>query len=126
MSRLRTTKQLEILRKSMEKNDAFFDAESLYEEAKKKDADIGIATIYRFLREEADAGNLFSYRCGKRRVYSRKKKSHCHFVCEETGKVIHFDVDSIDFLKDKIPGEITSFQIEVRGIRNDHKKQKKQ
>ena len=34
---------------------------------------------------------------------------------EETGKVIHFDVDSLDFLKNKIPGSISSFQIEVKG-----------
>ena len=36
-------------------------------------------------------------------------------ICEETGKVIHFDVDSLDFLKNKIPGSISSFQIEVKG-----------
>ena len=37
-------------------------------------------------------------------------------LCEETGKIIHFDVDSLDFLKNKIPGTISSFQIEVRGV----------
>jgi hypothetical protein len=41
---------------------------------------------------------------------------------EKTGKVIHFKIESLDFLKNKIPGTIKSFQIEVRGICNNHNK----
>jgi Fe2+ or Zn2+ uptake regulation protein len=65
-------------------------------------------------------GTIYSYLCDRRIVYSREKKSHCHFICEKTGKVVHFDVDSLDFLKNKIPGSITSFQLEVKGICKDN------
>jgi Fe2+ or Zn2+ uptake regulation protein len=63
-----------------------------------------------------ESGELYSYTCNRRTIYSKGKKSHCHFECEKTGKIIHFDIDNIDFFKDKIPGDITSFQLEVKGI----------
>jgi Fe2+ or Zn2+ uptake regulation protein len=68
------------------------------------------------LKKLRNSEEIFSYTCDNKLLYSNVKKSHCHFICQETGKVIHFDVDSLDFLKDKIPGEISSFQIEVKGI----------
>ena len=114
----RNTRQKRLLQDSAERIGAFFSAEELHERVLKKDPSIGIATVYRFLKSSDD---LFSYRCGTRKVFSKGKKSHCHFVCEKTGKVIHFDLDNIDFLKDKIPGSITSFQLEVRGVCKDCK-----
>jgi Fur family ferric uptake transcriptional regulator len=119
MGKLRETKQKQIIREELDKLDSFFNAEELFEVVKTKDASIGIATIYRFLKEAKNNRELFSYVCDRKTVYSKGKKSHCHFICEETGEIIHFEIDNIDFLKDKIPGSITSFQIEVRGICKD-------
>ena len=112
----RNTKQKEIIQKELNKIKTFFSAEELYDKVKKKDKNIGIATIYRFLNELKKNHEIYSYICDRRQIYSQEKKSHCHFTCEETGKVIHFDIDSLDFLKNKLPGTITSFQLEVRGI----------
>ena len=67
------------------------------------------------LKKLIEEGKIHSYSCNRKIIYSSNVKSHCHFICEKTGKIIHFDVDSLDFLKDKIPGEISSFQIEVKG-----------
>jgi Fur family ferric uptake transcriptional regulator len=111
----RNTKQKEIINKEVNRFKTFFTAEDLYEKVKVIDKNIGLATIYRFLKTLRKNGNIFSYTCDGKLVYSTENKSHCHFVCEETGKVIHFDVDSLDFLKNKIPGSISSFQIEVKG-----------
>lgn len=94
--------------------EGFFDAEELYDEIKQEG--VSKATVYRYLSEAKDAGRLYGYLCDRRQVYAKGKKSHCHFECEKTGRIIHFDVDNIDFLKDKIPGTITSFQIEVKGV----------
>ena len=116
---MRETKQKEIIREEIENIDSFFNAEDLYELIGKKDPGIGLATIYRFLKKSVKEKSLYSYVCDRRTVYSKKKRSHCHFVCEKTGKIIHFDVDSLDFLKNKIPGDITSFQIEVKGVCNE-------
>ncbi|MCK5176973.1 MAG: transcriptional repressor [Candidatus Aenigmarchaeota archaeon] len=114
----RNTPQKEIIQKEIDKFNTFFTAEELYQRVKKVNKDIGLATIYRFLKRVRKAGNMYSYTCNNKIIYSKENKSHCHFVCEETGKVVHFDINSLDFLKDKIPGSIISFQIEVRGICN--------
>ncbi len=115
----RNTRQKELIAKEAEKLTGMFDAEKLYEIVKKKDDSIGIATIYRYLKESKGKGELYSYICDRRTIYSKGKNSHCHFICEKTGKIIHFDISNIDFLKNKIPGTITSFQIEVRGVCED-------
>lgn len=115
----RRTKQKSILENETDKINHFFTAEELLEKAKKKDPNMGIATVYRFLKDMKNNKRLFSYVCNRRMIYSKDKRSHCHFICEKTGKTIHFDIESLDFLKNKIPGEITSFQLEVRGICRD-------
>jgi Fe2+ or Zn2+ uptake regulation protein len=112
----RNTKQKEIIRGELNKISSFFNAEELFNKVNQKDTNIGIATIYRFLNDAQNNGELFAYTCDRKKVYSKGKKSHCHFVCEKTGKIIHFDIDNIDFLKDKIPGNISSFQLEVKGV----------
>ena len=72
--------------------------------------------VFRFERPEWNQNKeLFSYLYQKRKVYAKDKRSHCHFICEKTGRVIHFDVNSIDFLQEKVPRKIKSFQIEVKG-----------
>ena len=111
----RNTKQKETINKEIQKINSFFNAEELHEKVMQQDKNIGIATIYRYLNEAQEKGDLFTYMCDRKKTYSKGKKSHCHFICEETGKIIHFDIDNIDFIKDKIPGTISSFQLEVRG-----------
>lgn len=111
----RKTKQKQILQEAMNEINTFFDAEELNKKAK----NIGIATVYRFLKKQEEKGNVYSYICNRRKVYSKEKKSHCHFICEKTGKIIHFEIEDINFLKNKIPGKITSFQLEVKGVCKD-------
>jgi len=112
----RKTKQKELVLEVIKKFKTFFTAEDLYDKVKKCNKDIGLATIYRVLNKLRNEGEIYSYKCNNRLIYSQDHRSHCHFICEETGKVIHFDIDSLDFLKNKIPGTISSFQIEVKGI----------
>jgi len=119
MVQKRNTRQKDIIQKKLEGIDTFFNAEELWEAVKKEQKNVGIATIYRFLNEMKQNNLIYSYKCNRRTVYSKQNKSHCHFVCESTGKIIHFNIDSLDFLKDKIPGSIKSFQLEVRGICKD-------
>jgi len=117
MARSRTTRQYEVLTEAIKNLSSFFDAQELLTEANNTE-EISQATTYRFLKQQVQDKHLFEYRCEGSRVFTKQKRSHCHFICEETNKVIHFDVDNIDFLKDKVPGEIRSFQIEVRGVCN--------
>ncbi len=110
----RQTKQKRVIGEELDKFKTFFTAEDLHEKVKAKN--VSLATIYRFLNELKSKKKIYSYLCDRRQVYSNSQNSHCHFICEKTGKVIHFTVGNIDFLKNKIPGKITSFQIEVKGI----------
>lgn len=114
--KIRNTKQKEIIDKQIKEFKTFFTVEDLYEKIKAIDKNIGLATIYRFLKTLRKDKKIFFYTCNNKLVYSKENKSHCHFVCEKTGKIIHFNINSLDFLKDKIPGSITSFQIEVKGL----------
>jgi Fur family transcriptional regulator, ferric uptake regulator len=110
----RNTKQKQIITQEIAKMGEFFSAEELYDKLKIIDESIGIATIYRNLKTMVEKKEINMYMCDRRQVYA-KTHNHCHFIDEETGEVIHFDIASLDFLKNKIPGKITSFQIEVRG-----------
>ena len=119
MKKNRNTRQKQIIEEEFQKTKTFFTAEELHKKVLKKDKKIGIATIYRFIKELKKQGKVYSYLCNRRNIFSKGQKSHCHFICEKTGKVIHFEINNLDFLKNKIPGSITSFQLEVKGICND-------
>ena len=118
--RLRNTKQKELLKEEVGRFNAFFTAENLLKRASKKHSELGIATVYRFLNDMVNRKELHSYVCDKKTLYSRKAISH--FICERTGKIIHFDINDLNFLKsirEKIPGTITSVQLEIKGICDD-------
>ncbi|MBT3298159.1 hypothetical protein HN385_04495 [archaeon] len=132
MAKNRNTIQKKIIQSELDKMKTFFTAESLYEKIKQKESNVkeensisknnskvSLATIYRYLNDLKSQNKIYSYICNRRQLYSKHVKNHCHFICEETGKVTHFEIDSLDFLKDKIPGNITSFQLEVRGLCDD-------
>ena len=112
----RTTKQKTFLADEVESFDSFFTAEEVHKRVKSKIPTIGLATVYRYLRELTDNHELHSYVCDRRTLYSRGKTSHCHFHCERCGKMTHFHVDSIGFLKSKIKGNMCHFQIDVSGV----------
>jgi len=112
----RKTRQKELIQAGIDTFTSLFTAEELFDKVRKKDSSIGIATIYRFLKDLRKKRELHSYVCDRRMIYSRQKNSHCHFICQKCGQVVHFDVDRVDFLKKKIRGNICHFQIDVNGI----------
>lgn len=120
MSRInRNTKQKETIKTEIEQIEVLFNADELFERLQKIDHKIGKATIYRYLKDAEKEKKLYTYTCDRKKIYSKENKSHCHFKCEKTGKIIHFELDNLDFIKNKIPGSITSFQLEVKGICNN-------
>ena len=123
MKQSRQTKQKSLLEKELSNLDSFFTAEDLHR--KVKNERIGIATIYRFLGELKNKNTLHSYICDRKSIYSKSKSNHCHFTCQKCGKVIHINIDSLDFLKKNVKGVICHFQIDVEGICEDCKNKKK-
>lgn len=112
----RNTRQKEIIEEEIKKFKKFFSVKELFEKVLERDKKIGIATIYRYLKKLKNEENIYSYSCSGETIYSNAKKSHCHFECLETGKIIHFEIENLDFLKDKVPGDIESLQLEIKGV----------
>lgn len=112
---VRKTKQKRLITQELETFDSFFSADELYERVHAQDPGLGKATVYRYLKDLRDSHHLHSYLCDRRLVYSRKHSGHSHFTCQKCGRVIHFEVDSIDFLKRKVKGSICHFLIDVSG-----------
>lgn len=116
MLKSRQTKQKHMLQIEIDKRKSFFTAEDLYEKAKKKDNEIGIATVYRFLRELRKDSQIHSYLCSRKTIYSINEKNHCHFLCQQCGNIAHISMQSLDFLKKNFKGEICHFQVNIEGI----------
>lgn len=112
----RATRQKTLLEQELKKKKTFFSAEQFYNSIKKQDKRIGIATVYRFLAEQVKKNLLHSYTCNRKALFSLEKKTHIHFSCEKCHLEKHLDVETLDFLKKIIPGEICHFQIDVTGI----------
>jgi Fur family ferric uptake transcriptional regulator len=112
----RKTKQKELIQSEISTFTSLFTADELFDKIKKKDNTIGIATVYRFLKDLRKKKELHSYICERRMIYSREKNNHCHFICQKCDTITHFNIEKIDFLKSKIKGEICHFQIDVYGV----------
>lgn len=116
MGKSRNTKQKELIYKEVDKFEKFFNAEELHEKVISKDKSLGIATIYRALRDMKEKNKLHSYTCNRKTIYSKESKNHCHFICEKCHKIEHIKLDKVDFLKKNIDGDICHIQIDVNGI----------
>ena len=116
MTNSRNTKQKQLLEEELQKFDTIFTAEELLAKAHNVDNKIGIATIYRFLKDKASKDELHGYYCDRKQAYSTKDNSHCHFTCSQCGKTSHFKIKKLDFIKKNINGKVCHFQIDVHGI----------
>ena len=112
----RSTKQKQVMEREIKTFDSFFNAEELHKKISKKNPKIGIATIYRFLNDLTRNGEIHSFLCKRKTLYSNSKKNHCHFACEKCGERKHIDLKKIDFLNSHVDGEVCHFQIDVTGV----------
>lgn len=110
------TGQKKIIADEMDKVKFFFTAYILHERVKRKNKRVGLATIYRFLKHAEKNGELHSFFCDGKKVYSTNQKSHAHFTCEKCGFVQHILIDTVDFIKKIVQDEVCHFQIELSGI----------
>ncbi len=116
MKKSRKTKQKELIQSEIHTFTSLFTADELFDRIKQKNKTIGIATVYRCLKDLRKKKELHSYICERKIIYSREKNNHCHFICQKCDHITHFNIEKIDFLKSKIDGEICHFQIDVHGI----------
>jgi len=112
----RSTKQKQLIEQEISSFSSFFNAEKLYDKVSKKNSKVGIATIYRFLNDLTKNGEIHSFLCNRKTLYSNSKKNHCHFSCEKCGERKHIEIKKLDFLYRQVEGEICHFQIDISGI----------
>ena len=112
----RKTKQKGLITNEISFMDSFFTAEDIHKKIRRKDSKIGIATVYRLLRQLKKENKLHHYSCGKKTIFSIDERNHSHFACEKCGKVFHINVKSLDFFKEAVKGKACHFQLDVYGI----------
>ena len=112
----RATQQKKIIEQEIASFNSFFNAEELYHKVSKKNSKIGIATIYRFLNDVTKNGEIHSFQCNRKTLYSNSKKNHCHFICEKCGERKHLEIKKLDFLDKQVGEEVCHFQIDVTGM----------
>ncbi|HLC19853.1 MAG TPA: transcriptional repressor [Candidatus Nanoarchaeia archaeon] len=113
---MRMTGQKKLIADEMHKLNFFFTAYALHDKTVRKNKRIGLATVYRFLKNAEKNGELHSFICDGKKIYSTDKTSHTHFTCEKCGLVKHISIDTADFLKKIIQDDVCHFQIELSGI----------
>ena len=99
---LKSTRQRDDIVNFFLKEDKHFSVEELYREVKKRDPQIGYATVYRTLKLLVDAG--LATRCQFSDGLTRfepvhEGEHHDHMVCIKCGKIIEFENDKIEQLQ---------------------------
>lgn len=112
----RSTQQKQLIMGEVTTFNSFFNAEELYKKVSKKNSKIGMATIYRFLNDLTKNGEIHSFLCNRKKLYSNSKKNHYHFTCERCGERKHIDIKKLDFLNEQVEGELCHFQIDITGV----------
>ena len=119
MKNTRETRQKETIQEEIEKMASFFTAEDLSYKVINKNKKISVPTVYRFLKKMREKGKIHYYLCDRKILYSKEKKSHCHFTCQLCGKTEHLNIEKLDFLKKQLQADICHIQVDVTGTCKD-------
>lgn len=77
-------------------------ADVVYMEVRKENPNISLGTVYRNLTLLADIGEIQKLRVGDGvDHFDADTSPHYHFVCNQCGRVIDLEMDSIDDIVDK-------------------------
>lgn len=102
---LRNTKQREKILEVFFSADGHITIDGLYAMVKKRDQEIGYATVYRNLKLIYEAGLADEIKIGNKKTrYERKygREHHDHLICLKCDKLIEIHDDKIERLQDKL------------------------
>lgn len=79
-------------------------AEDIYDELKKENQTVGLATIYRVLSQFVDAGLVVRHQFeGNKSIFElNSDEHHDHMVCLKCSKVIEFMDEKIEILQEQV------------------------
>ena len=112
---IRPTKQRMILAKLLfEKGDRHISAEELYEEVKKDNRRISLATIYNSLKQFRKIGLLKELVVDQNKsIYCTNHDKHYHLYIEDEGKLIDIPQENIDLNIPEIPACLKLHNIDI-------------
>lgn len=120
---LKSTTQREIILKEFLRSDAHPSTEELYLRVRKKNPQIGYATVHRTLKLFADCGiaTIRNFGDGTTRFESiTEDEHHDHLVCSSCGLIIEFEDDQIEKLQQKVAGRhnflVQDHRLELYGL----------
>lgn len=97
-------------------------AQEVFELVSKKDASLGFATVYRFLRKLTEAGAVTEVRMGgmPARYEVTPKGHHDHLTCTHCGKICEFENVEIEQMQNKVAEQfgfvLTNHVLELYGV----------
>jgi len=112
----RLTHQRQLVLEILEESQEHLDAGALYERAKARDPDIGLATIYRSLARLKQAGLVQEEQLGEDHAHFETTPSspHHHFTCLGCGRVVEFESGEVM----KVIGRLCDREgLQVTGVR---------
>tara|TARA_Y100000996_G_C22444187_1_gene611096 strand:- start:518 stop:970 length:453 start_codon:yes stop_codon:yes gene_type:complete len=109
------TKQRRILAKILfEKGNRHISAENLYNEVKKEDRKISMATIYNTLKQFTNLGLIREIVVDKNKsLYDTNNNPHYHLYIEDEGKIHDIPIDNINLDLPSIPACLTLHNIDI-------------
>ena len=112
---IRPTKQRMILAKLLfEKGQRHMSAENLYEEVKRDERKISLATIYNTLKQFTSLGLLREIVVDQNKsLYCTNNESHYHLYIEDEGKIIDIPTKNIDLNIPSIPACLNLYNIDI-------------
>ena len=121
------TKQRRILAKILfEKGNRHISAENLFDEVKKQDRKISMATIYNTLKQFTNLGLIREIVVDKNKsLYDTNNKPHYHLYIEDEGKIHDIPTDNVNLDLPSVPACLTLHNIDVivrvRSVKNKKK-----
>ncbi len=101
------TKQKDLVADILKKQRKDFTAKELFAKLVRRDASIGLTTIYRILQQLVQDGEIIKLPEANGTIYYRvvkecHKKGHCFLKCESCGRIIHSDCELFNELSDHL------------------------
>ena len=112
---IRATKQRRVLAKLIfDKGKRHISAENLYDEVKKEERKISMATVYNTLKQFTTLGLIREIVVDQNKsLYCNNNQSHYHLYIEDEGKVIDIPTKNIDLDIPSIPACLQLHDIDV-------------
>ena len=92
---LRYSEQRQVIYDMLKATKRHPDVDEIYEEVRKTLPDIGVATVYRNLKQLVEAGLVTTLETKKSSIhYDADVSEHIHFICEDCGRIDDFFLES--------------------------------